>query len=174
MDAISDLDFPLFNFRIDEIRAAIALNQLHKLDDRLNRSRQNYQAVTAALVDIPAIHLRTPVADDACLGDMLVFRLKDASAAQAVDFAARLNRAGIEARAFGNTDKNVRRYWDWRFLFPQMSLSDIRSILPNTTCYLDQVIDIPLSPLLANHDIARLIGVIKDLLNDDLQKRTTA
>lgn len=170
LDGLSDLDFPLFNFRIDEVRSALALNQLHKLDERLRRSRENYQAVSAALKEIPAIALRVPVVPDACLGDMLVFRLKEASAAQAVEFALGLNRAGIEARAFGNTDKNVRRYWDWRFLFPQKSLAEIRAILPNTTAWLDQVIDIPLSPLLANNDLARLVRVIKDLLNQDMQK----
>lgn len=165
LDEISDLHFPLFNFRIDEIRSAIALNQLEKLDLRLSLARENYNYVSAELESIGRIFLRKPVVPNAYLGDTLVFRLEGAGVSDAVDFAAQLNSAGIDARSFGNSDKNVRRYWDWRFLFAGKSLAEIREILPKTTYYLDRTIDIPLSPLLHVGEMARLISVIKKILH---------
>ncbi len=144
---MSDVFYPLFNFRIDEIRSAIALNQLSKLDKRLKKSHEIYDYIHGELSKISRIVLRKPVDDDAYLGDNLLFRVSEASPEETINIAQHLNEFGIDARALGNNDENVRRYWDWRFLFPEKSLSEMREILPKTTYFLDRTIDIPLSPL---------------------------
>lgn len=156
-----DLNLPLFNFRMDEIRGAVAASQMERLALRVKLLRSNYAYVAERLERLDGLALRTPVAPDAYLGEALLFRFRDADP-EDVSWAARALRAeGIEVRALGcRSDVNVRCFWNWRFAFPGAEREQIEASLPRTTRLLKETIDVPLAPRLTREDCDELIEAV--------------
>ncbi|HEU4730407.1 MAG TPA: aminotransferase class I/II-fold pyridoxal phosphate-dependent enzyme [Kofleriaceae bacterium] len=163
---VCDLEYPIFSFRMDEIRAALACAELARLPHRLEILRSNYEYVVRGLSDLPHIAIRQPVSPGALLGDSLIFRVPHASTEDVVDAAAALRAEGIDARALGAPgDVNVRCFWNWKFLFKGMRPSDIKSLLPATVLHLSRAIDIPLSPTLRRADCDDLIAAVRAVMS---------
>ncbi|MFE3187749.1 DegT/DnrJ/EryC1/StrS family aminotransferase [Nocardia sp. NPDC059240] len=155
----TDLELPLFSFRMDEIRAALLRSELGRLPLRLAAFRENYDYVAAALADLDGIIVRRPVAPGAYLGEAFIFRVLDGRAQW---FARALCREGVDARNLGsNDDHNIRAFWNWRFLFRGMETAAIKASLPNATRYLQQAVDIPLSSTLTRADCDDLIAAVR-------------
>ncbi|MBO2449752.1 aminotransferase class I/II-fold pyridoxal phosphate-dependent enzyme [Actinomadura barringtoniae] len=161
---VDDLAYPIFSFRMDEIRAALADALLDRLPDRLALHHRNYEHVAQCLGEISGITLRTPVAPRAYLGEALVFRLEGASPEQCAWFARALCAEGVDARALGDRgDKNVRSFWNWRFLVgPDADAA--RAALPRTARYVSEAIDIPLSANLTPRDCDDLVTAVRKVL----------
>ncbi|WP_084195083.1 DegT/DnrJ/EryC1/StrS family aminotransferase [Streptosporangium amethystogenes] len=155
----TDLDLPLFSFRMDEIRAALLRAEMTRLPMRLERFRGNYAYVTAALSDLPQIAIRQPVDPGAYLGEAFIFRVPGVDAKW---FARALCCEGVDARNLGSDeDTNVRVFWNWRFMFGARGVEEIKALLPNTTRYLEQAVDIPLSSNLSAQDCDHLIRAVR-------------
>jgi dTDP-4-amino-4,6-dideoxygalactose transaminase len=155
----TDLDLPLFSFRMDEIRAAMLASELGRLPLRLECFHRNYGYVAQALADEPGIMIRQPVARGAYLGEAFIFRV---TGADAIWFARALCAEGIDARNLGAADDaNVRVFWNWRFMFPLMDVPEIKALLPETSRYLEQAVDIPLSSTLDRADCDQLVGAVR-------------
>ena len=155
----SDLDLPLLSFRMDEIRAALLRSELPRLPIRLEAFHRNYTFVAEALHDLP-IAIRQPVAPGALLGEALIFRVPDADW-----FARALCAEGIDARNLGSDrDANVRVFWNWRFLFGRQDVAAIKAMLPNTTRYLEQAVDVPLSSCLSRQDCDHLVTAVRKVV----------
>ncbi len=155
----TDLDLPLYNFRMDEIRAALLRGELARLQLRLDCFRRNYEYVAARLAELPGIAIRQPVASGAYLGEAFIFRCLDADPNW---FARALCAEGVDARNLGAADDtNIRVYWNWRFMFPGLNSEEVRTLLPNTTRYLKQAVDIPLSSTLSPADCDHLISAVR-------------
>jgi len=152
----TDLDLPLFSFRMDEIRAALLRAELSRLPIRLEQFRRNYAYVIAALAEVE-IAVRQPVAPGAYLGEALIFRVADAEW-----FARALRAEGIDARNLGSDeDLNVRVFWNWRFLFRSVDVAATQAMLPNTTAHLRQAVDVPLSSCLSLEDCDHLVTAVR-------------
>jgi dTDP-4-amino-4,6-dideoxygalactose transaminase len=161
-DGWDDRDLPLYSFRLDEVRAAIALNQLTKLDGRITCLRRNFDEMRQRLRDLPHIVLRRSVYEAGCLGDYLLFRVHGADHATTLAFVDALNAEGISARCLGDDRKpNVRRFWDWRYLFPGCNLAEIKAALPKATAEIGRMIDVPMSPLLEPADLDDLTQALR-------------
>jgi dTDP-4-amino-4,6-dideoxygalactose transaminase len=155
----TDLDLPLFSFRMDEIRAALLRSELDRLPLRLDCFHRNYSYVASSLADVPGIEIRRPVADGAYLGEAFIFRTLDADATW---FARALCAEGVDARNLGAADDaNVRVFWNWRFMFGDVPSSQVKALLPDTTRYLEQAVDIPLSSTLTVSDCDQLIAAVR-------------
>jgi len=162
---ICDLDYPIFSFRMDEIRAALACAEMDRLPRRLEVLRANYDYVVDRLAEHDRIAVRAPVRPGSYLGDSLIFRLSHATAEQVVQVAAALKREGVDARALGGPDDpNVRCFWNWKFLFKGMTPSELRELLPRTSQHLSHAIDIPMSPTLTRADCDDLLLAIRKVL----------
>lgn len=160
---LDDLSLPIFSFRMDEIRAALAASLMRRLPGRLDRHRRNYTYTADKLAALDGIHLRRPVADDAFLGEAMVFRLPGADAARAAWFAAALRAEGIDARAPADReDLNVRAFWNWRFLEAEPEV--LQGMLPATYRYLGEAVDIPLSANLELADCDQLVEAVAKVL----------
>jgi dTDP-4-amino-4,6-dideoxygalactose transaminase len=156
---LTDLDLPLLSFRMDEIRAALLNSEMTRLPTRLDLFRRNYDYIATALQDLPHIAIRRPVAPDAYLGEAFIFRVPDGDAKW---FAQALCSEGIDARNLGSDDdRNVRVFWNWRFLFGGMDVVAIQALLPNTTRYLRQAVDVPVSSTLSIGDCDDLIEAVR-------------
>jgi dTDP-4-amino-4,6-dideoxygalactose transaminase len=155
----TDLDLPVFSFRMDEIRAALLCAEMRRLPLRLKLFHRNYDYVCAALRGLPQIAIRRPVAPGAYLGEAFIFRVPQGDATW---FARALCREGIDARNLGSdNDLNVRVFWNWRFMFDGMDMAQVQALLPNTTRYLRQAVDIPLSSTLSLEDCDHLIEAVR-------------
>jgi dTDP-4-amino-4,6-dideoxygalactose transaminase len=172
---ICDLDYPIFSFRMDEIRAALACAEMDRLPRRLEVLRANYDYVVGHLMELDRIAVREPVSPGSNLGDSLIFRLPHATGEQAVQVAAALKREGVDARALGApNDPNVRCFWNWRFLFKGLTPSELGELLPRTAQYLSHAIDIPMSPTLTRADCDDLILAIRKVLSRRTSPRVAA
>lgn len=157
----TDLDLPLLSYRMDEIRAALLRAEMKRLPIRLKQFRNNYAYVAAALSDLPDIAIRQPVAPGAYLGEAFIFRVADGDAKW---FAHALCGEGIDARCLGSgEDNNVRVFWNWRFMFGDLDTPAIKALLPNTTRYLEQAVDVPLSSTLTAQDCDHLVKAIRKI-----------
>lgn len=155
---IEDLTVPVYNFRMDEVRGALASAQLDRLPDRLTTLTSNYTHIVTELADIGEVRIRQPIEPGALLGEAVIVRIPDSTPDFVAWFAAAMRAEGVSARAFGDPDDlNVRAYWTWRFLFPGRDRDWMRSLLPATTRYLDQSIDIPLAPTVGAQERSDLI-----------------
>src|SRR5258708_22854467 len=160
----TDLDLPLFSFRMDEIRAALLRSELDRLQVRLDCFRRNYEHVAAGLSGVPGIAVRRPTARGAYLGEALLFRSIDADANW---FARALCAEGVDARNLGAADdQNIRAFWNWRFMFDDMDAAEIKALLPETTRYLEQTVTVPLSSSLSAADCDQLITAVRKVAGD--------
>ena len=156
---VCDLDYPIFGWRMDEIRAAMAASMMSRLDDRVRLHQRNYQAVASGLDAVPGIAMRQPVAPGALLGESLIFRVLDRQPGGAAWFARALCAEGIAARNIGDPDDtNVRAFWNWRFCFPDAESA--QRALPRTAAALEQAVDIPLSANLTLDDCADVVRAV--------------
>jgi len=170
---ICDLEYPIFSFRMDEIRAALACAEMERLPNRLEILRAHYDYVVDSISEIDRIAIRKPIRPGSNLGDSLIFRM--GSGDQAVQVAAALKREGVDARALGAfNDPNVRCFWNWRFVFKGMTPAESRELLPKTTQYLAQSVDIPMSPTLTRADCDDLIQAIRKVMNRRTPARVAA
>jgi dTDP-4-amino-4,6-dideoxygalactose transaminase len=161
---VDDLAYPIYSFRMDEIRAALAGALLDRLPARLAAHRRNHDHVVAALTKLDQFEVRQPVADGAYLGEALIFRLPGAAPADCAWFARALCAEGIDARALGDPDKvNVRAFWHWRFL-PGTDPAAARAALPGAARYIAEAIDIPLSANLTPGDCDDLLTAVDKVL----------
>jgi dTDP-4-amino-4,6-dideoxygalactose transaminase len=157
---LDDLSLPLYSFRMDELRGAVASAQLDVLPIRLQRMATNYARVAGTLAEFPWLRLREPVDSGALLGDSLLCYLPGAAQAESDWFARALRAEGIAARTFGDcTDPNVRAFWNWRFL-PEVDVHDPGHVLADSARYVAATVDIPLSGSLDESDCADLVTAI--------------
>jgi dTDP-4-amino-4,6-dideoxygalactose transaminase len=156
---LDDLALPLYSFRMDELRGALAAAQLDSLPSRLERLAANYSWITAELSDVEGIRARRPI-DAAVLGDALLLMIQSGTAADAEWFARALRAEGIDARAFGDpTDRNVRAFWNWRFL--KKAADDPNGPLVSSVRHVARTVDIPLSASMDDRDRADLVSAVR-------------
>ncbi|WP_329161495.1 aminotransferase class I/II-fold pyridoxal phosphate-dependent enzyme [Streptomyces anulatus] len=159
--SISDLSLPIFSFRMDEIRGAMARNQLVGLEKRVAIFQKNYRYVASHLDDVKPIYLRQPVAENAFLGESLIFRIPGATDQQVSWFVRALNAEGIGARGLGDDSRpNNRCFWNWRFAFPEVTQKETMKRHQNSTTFLKETIDIPMSIALTKADCDDLVNAI--------------
>jgi dTDP-4-amino-4,6-dideoxygalactose transaminase len=157
---LCDLDYPIFGWRLDEIRAALAGSMLTRLDERVALHQRNHAAVADELVGVERIAVRRPVAPGALLGESLMFRVLDPDPGTAARFVRALCAEGISARNIGDpVDRNVRAFWNWRFCFPDPAAA--MRALPRSAGYLTQAVDIPLSANLTLDDCADVVHAVR-------------
>jgi len=162
---VEESSLPLFNFRMDELRGAIATAQLAKLPDRIRKLRSTYDRAVESLSIHGELVVRKSFFREATLGDNITLSLSESDGTDAQWFADALCAEGIDSRCFGLLGKpNARSFWNWRFMFPGKSKDQIRALLPRATHLLDRAVDIPLSPTLTDADVLDLSAAIGKIL----------
>lgn len=164
-EAPCTIDFtrlPLFNFRLDELRGALGVSQLKKLNKRLDLLSQNYAYVIQGISPLTCLRPRATWDKTVLpLGDNLLLGI-EGSSEDCCWFAEALTAEGIDTKALGDLNKvNVRRFWDWAYLFKDVSKQEIPKLYPNSFRYISSYIDIALSPTLGKEDLDQLITAIK-------------
>lgn len=153
--ALDDLSLPLYSMRMDEVRGAMATVQLETMPSRLENLSSNYAYICSLLEGVEGVRPRAAV-DAAVLGDALLVRLEGGGPADSAWFARALRAEGFEARAFGDSqDKNVRAFWNWRFLNRPQS-EHAEQLMARSAGFVSAMVDIPLSASLTPADCDEL------------------
>jgi dTDP-4-amino-4,6-dideoxygalactose transaminase len=161
-ERFDDLMLPLYNFRLDELRAALANAQIEQLDAKVARHQAIYREVARGMEELGLFRVRRPVReDDGFLGECINFQLRGGTVESTRWFCRALRTEGIELRQLGDAnDTNVRCFWNWRFLWPDRSVESIRTEAPRAARLLPLTLDVPLSACLTAEDREDLIAAL--------------
>lgn len=120
---------PLYNVRMSNLAAAIALPQINEIDRRVRDGRRNHDHVAGALNGSPWIDVPAPLGPELRAPDSIQFNLVDLSDEETADFAAAAKARGLSLQVFGMSSDNARAFWNWEFLGETPSLPKTRSML---------------------------------------------
>lgn len=165
------------NFRMNEISAAILIEQLHKLDKILSVTRPNKEKIKKGISDVAGIELREVPSPDGDTGICLMFFLPTAKEAQR--FVEALHAENIDGPGYGThvayvpnkPDYHVYAYWHsvlrkhtftkegCPFTCPYYrgKAEYSEDMCPNTLDLLGRAVHIDLSPLLTEDDVDSII-----------------
>jgi len=152
---------PVFNFRLDEMRGALGLSQLKKLFQRTQCLSENYQYIAQGMQRFSHVALRENGEPEGLpLGDHLLIKVSG-SIEDSCWFAKALTAEGIDTMSLGDAKRiNVRRFWDWDYLFQNKSKSEIQQLHSASYNHISSYIDIALSPTLKKEDLDTLLLAI--------------
>nr|VFJ66773.1 MAG: dTDP-4-amino-4,6-dideoxygalactose transaminase [Candidatus Kentron sp. FW] len=163
--SLDERKYPLFNFRMDEVRAAIARPQVQKLLDRVAKLQRNYSFFVDALSNYTEVVIREPGVQGGNICDSMIFHIEGLDDYLITKAVEALRSEGVDCRRFGGSSEfNARSFWNWHYAFPGLSENDIKKSLPASYQYINKAIDIPLSPLIGEKEIAIFNRAIRKVL----------
>lgn len=147
------LETPNMSGRMDNLRAAILLPQLARLEDNIERWNDRYRAVEQALVAADGIAVPRRPQAERYVGSSIQFRLPGISPALAGAFVAANRALGVELKWFGASEPVAftSNHHSWHYVDPQ--------VLPETDRILSDLFDMRL-PLTFSVEDCRHIGEI--------------
>lgn len=147
------LETPNMSGRMDNLRAAILVPQLARLEDSIERWNERYRAVEQALRGATGVVLRNRPDEERYVGSSIQFSLPGISPAEAQAFVAANKALGVELKWFGAADPVgfTSNHHSWRYVDQQD--------LPETDRILASLFDMRL-PLTFSIEDCRHIGSI--------------
>jgi dTDP-4-amino-4,6-dideoxygalactose transaminase len=147
------LETPNMSGRMDNLRAAVLLPQLARLEDSIERWNDRYRAVEQVLVAAQGIAVPRRPQEERYVGSSIQFRLPGISPALAAAFVAANKALGVELKWFGATEPVAftSNHHSWRYVD--------RQSLPETDRILSSLFDMRL-PLTFSVEDCRHIGSI--------------
>ncbi len=156
-----EYNYPLYNFRMDEIRASIAFEQIGVIKEKVQTIKDNYNYVISKIEKLEGLRIRKSDIIEGVLGDSLVFFVQKSLANKVVEA---LNSEGISTRCFGDRNyPNVRSFSQWKFL--DEVKHELPKYLEGTINYFETSVDISLSVKLEKKDLDDLIKAINKVIN---------
>ena len=127
---------PVFNVRMNNITAALAIPQIKNIESTIKHVNDNYNTFVKSLEEIKCIHFPPNLSTIRAVRDSAQFRIKIKDDSRH-NLRLALNEAGIPISYFGGVNNtNARLYQNWKFL-------NIQSVkLPNTNKNLSEVFDL--------------------------------
>lgn len=121
---------PLFNMRMNNLSAAVALPQIREIESRSEKGLANYDYVAAILNASKWLYVPPPLLQERRAPDSIQFNLNgfdDDEEAEAFQRCAA--EKGVDVQIFGLSQDNARAFWNWQFIGPQGDLSRTRKVL---------------------------------------------
>ena len=147
-------ELPNLSARMDNLRAAILLPQLRKLDDDVAAWNRRHQILAGALSSLsPAVVLPKPLPGASRVGSSVQFRIPDLPNRDCASLQDRLRERGVVLAWFGKGEPSgfTSSHRHWRYVDGQS--------LPNTDRVLSTLFDLRL-PLSFSEDDCKLLGRI--------------
>lgn len=121
---------PNYSGRMDNLRAAILLPQLRRLDDNCMRWNRRYEAIAGQLADVAGIRLPRRDAREHFVGSSIQFFLDESTDDEIEAFLSACLERGIEVKWFGapRPAGYTSRYDHWNYL-PAQRLAGTDAIL---------------------------------------------
>ncbi|MBU4531733.1 MAG: aminotransferase class I/II-fold pyridoxal phosphate-dependent enzyme [Hoeflea sp.] len=132
------LETPNMSGRMDNLRAAILLPQLARLEDSIARWNERYRTVEEGLKSVEGLVLPRRPEAERYVGSSIQFRLPGLSRSGADAFVAACKALGVELKWFGASDPVgfTSTHHSWRYVDPQ--------VLPETDHVLSTLFDMRL------------------------------
>jgi len=132
------LETPNMSGRMDNLRAAILLPQLARLEDSIARWNERYRAVEEGLKAVEGLVLPRRPDAERYVGSSIQFRIPGLSRPDAEAFVAACKALGVELKWFGAPDPVgfTSTHHSWRYVDPQ--------VLPETDHVLSTLFDMRL------------------------------
>lgn len=148
------LQIPNYSGRMDNLRAAILLPQLEKLDNSCKAWNLRYKIVSDVLAKSTKIRLIPRLADEDFVASSIQFNMKNFSYSDIEAFLLRCSKRGVALKWFGNQqpDNYTSKYDSWSYI-------ENKEALINTDKVLSTLIDMRL-PLTFNEDDCKLVAKI--------------
>ena len=180
ISAHSDAFFPGMNFRMDEMRGAIASVQLTRLDGFIENMRIRKRKLRQAITDVDGIELRKLHDEEGDAATTMVFLLPTPDLAS--KFGERMSEYGVGAGplySHGNGDKHVYPGWEYILRkktyhpnglpyshpsYGKIEYSD--RMCPKTLDYLGRAICIGVHPEMTDEGIEKVSTAICSAAND--------
>jgi dTDP-4-amino-4,6-dideoxygalactose transaminase len=153
-----------FNYRMNEIEAAIGIEQVKRLDDMLARRERNYRALRAALSQLPELALfdepcAGSVSSRYCLSAMLDVRL----APRRHEIVRALNARGVGTSVYYPRAVPHMTYYTKKYGYSP-------DTFPNAAWISAASIALPVGPHLEEEDMAYIGAKMKEVLREALGK----
>ncbi|WP_340159339.1 DegT/DnrJ/EryC1/StrS aminotransferase family protein [uncultured Hoeflea sp.] len=115
------LETPNMSGRMDNLRAAILLPQLDRLEDSIERWNERYRAVEQALAGADGVEVRRRPQAERYVGSSIQFRLPGMTPALARAFVAANRALGVELKWFGAAEPVAftSNHHSWRYVDAQ-------------------------------------------------------
>ena len=150
-----------FNYRMNEIEAAIGIEQVKRLDDILARRAANFRALDAGLRDIRGLTLfegppQGGIGSHYCLSMVL----DPALAARRLEIVAKINARGVGTSIYYPRAVPLMRYYAEKYGYRAGSW-------PNAERISDHSIALPVGPHLDEGDMAYIAETVRDALREE-------
>ncbi|MDP3525160.1 MAG: aminotransferase class I/II-fold pyridoxal phosphate-dependent enzyme [Hoeflea sp.] len=148
------LETPNMSGRMDNLRAAILLPQLARLDDSIARWNERYRALEDGLEQVEGLVLPRRPEAELYVGSSLQFRLPGLSRSGAEAFVGACKAHGVELKWFGASDPVAftSNHHSWRYVDPQL--------LPETDRVLSTLFDMRLPLTFTLEECRHIASVI--------------
>lgn len=148
------LETPNMSGRMDNLRAAILLPQLDRLDDAIARWNERYRAVEQGLAGVEGLVLRHRPAAEAYVGSSIQFRLPGIAGHAASGFVEDAKALGVDLKWFGADDPAgfTSTHHSWRYVAAQS--------LPQTDHVLSSLFDMRLPLTFSIEDCRQIAAII--------------
>ncbi len=145
---------PNMSGRMDNLRAAILLPQLRRLDENIGRWNKRYQAVAKRLGAVPGIRLPARQPAEQYVGSSIQFSVPDITHDHARAFVAANKALGVDIEWFGADEPEAftSNYHSWRYLEDQP--------LPHTDRVLAGLFDMRLPLTFSLEDCDHIASII--------------
>lgn len=148
-----------FNFRMQEINAAIGLEQLLHLDNMNQKRKSNAQSIIDGLRGVDCIDFQKVDNPNDHAWYLFSLTLNESRAGMTRDvFVQKLRDQGIEADVAWPTPIHLQPYYRQRFGFKEGDYPIAEKISRT-------VFQLPIQPFLSNEEIQRVIRVVKSTLS---------
>ncbi|MCY0092867.1 DegT/DnrJ/EryC1/StrS family aminotransferase [Hoeflea ulvae] len=141
---------------MDNLRAAILLPQLSRLEDNIERWNARYRAVEQGLETVAGVVLPQRPASERYVGSSIQFRLPGISAPAAEAFVAAAKDLGVELKWFGAHEPAAftSNHHSWHYVEPQT--------LEKTDQILSSLFDMRLPLTFSIEDCRQIASIIAD------------
>lgn len=148
------LETPNMSGRMDNLRAAILLPQLDRLDDAIARWNERYRAVEQGLAGVEGLVLRHRPAAEAYVGSSIQFRLPGIAGHAASAFVEDAKALGVDLKWFGADDPVgfTSTHHSWHYVAAQS--------LPQTDHVLSSLFDMRLPLTFSIEDCRQIAAII--------------
>lgn len=124
---------PAYNFRLNNLAAAIIRPQIHTISQKRQRYQDNHHKIREALSHSPHIVFPKRLSKENPAPNTLQFQLPNLTEAERRAFSANLRARGFKNAIFGLDPENARVFWNWKFLQQEWNLPQTTQLL-KTTC----------------------------------------
>jgi dTDP-4-amino-4,6-dideoxygalactose transaminase len=162
-------DMPNCSARMDAVRAALLLDQIGSLPDRIARWNERYHAVESGLSGIPGLTLPHRPNEESYVGSSIQFLVpKSWTAENCARFADATAARGVEVKWFGAAEPRAftSRYDSWHYAKPEP--------LPKTDAVLARLFDMRLPLTFDVSDGTLIARILADEFAKENRRPNTA